>query len=158
MVNGAPPLVEVRILGLPIDVYQETAEHTDELRREFALIRERDGEEGAHRVPSRLLELIERLGQQFQAFTGPQEVQLQEAVAQGDTSIDLFYRVPAEARQACIDLRDMLDEADEFCRDGQELLTLAAPPRTVAFRNWFLDQFVDQIDGGPPAPWKDPSN
>ncbi len=26
----------------------------------------------------------------------------------------------------------------------------------VAFRNWFLDQFVRQIDGQEPTPWQEP--
>ena len=147
MVNDG--LVEVRILGLPMDVYREAAEHTDELRREFALVRESD----SHPVPHRLLDLIDHLGAEFGAFTGPQQTQLQQAVERGDPSVDLVYRVPAAARQACLDLGRMLDEADEFCRQGQELLTLATPARSVAFRNWFLDQFVRQIDGDPPSAW-----
>src|SRR5437867_2029971 len=48
-------LIEVRLLDLPLEAYRHTAEHTDELMREFALIRlhEEEGEESS--VPSRLL-------------------------------------------------------------------------------------------------------
>ena len=148
-------LVEVRIIGMPMDVYQQASEHTDELMREFALIREAETSEGGHHVPRRLLELVEQLSGQFGPFTGPQQAQLAQAVEDGATSIDLDYRVPAAAREACIDLGRTLDEADEFCRQGQELLTLATPSRAVAFRNWFLEEFVRQIDGHPPTPWED---
>ena len=149
-------LVEVRIVGLPMDVFRETSEHTDELLREFALIREWEAEDGNSRhVPRRLLDLVERLGRDFSGFTGQQEAQLQAAVQEGVPSVDLTYRVPAAARQACIELGGMLDEADEFCRQGQELLTLASPPRDVAFRNWFLGEFVRQIDGEAPLTWED---
>ena len=69
--------------------------------------------------------------------------------------MDLIYHVPVEVRQAAIDLGVLLDEADDFCRQGDELLTLATPPRAVAFRRWFLEEFVRQIDGQPPVSWED---
>ena len=156
--TDAVELVEIRIVGLPMDVYRETSEHTDELMREFALIREREADrDGGHQIPGRLLELVDQLGQEYRDFTGPQEAQLREAVEAGRPAIDLVYRVPASVRQACLELASMLDEADEFCREGQELLTLATPPRGVAFRAWFLDQFVRQIDGHAPTLWTDPT-
>lgn len=153
--TGTAELVEVRIVAMPLDVYRQASEHTDELMREFALIREREVE-GGPAVPRRLLELVEALSTRFSVFTTEQERQLREAVERGDATIDLVYRVPPEAKQAAIELGAMLDEADTFCREGNDLLTLATPPRAVAFRNWFLEQFVRQIDGLEPTPWRDP--
>jgi hypothetical protein len=49
-------------------------------------------------------------------------------------------------------LIDMLDEADAFCRGG-DLLMLATPDDQVAFRRWFLAEFVTQLGGGAPTPW-----
>lgn len=147
-------LVEVKVLGIPIDIYREAAEHSDELQREFALIRERDPSDG-HSVPRRLLALIDELGERFSAFTAEQEDALARAVERGDATLDLVYQVPPAVKQAVIDLGALLDEADNFCRQGQELLTLATPPRAVALRRWFLDQFVRQIDGGQPVVWAD---
>jgi hypothetical protein len=148
-------LVDVRIVAMPLDVYREAAEHSDELMREFALIRERDTEDG-RAVPRRLLELVDKLTGEYSAFTVQQEADLRAALDRGDTSLDLVYRVPATLKEACIDLDRLLDEADEFCRDGQEMLTLATPPRAVAFRKWFLDEFVRQIDGREPTRWEEP--
>lgn len=150
---GTPTLVEVRIVGLPLDIYRETAEHTDELLREFALIREAEH----HVVPRRLLELVDELTSQFSGFTTQQENEIRAAVERGDPSMDLVYRVPAAARKGALELGNMLDEADEFCREGKELLTLAATPRELAFRRWFLDEFVGQIDGADPRAWEDAS-
>jgi hypothetical protein len=121
-------LVRVSILGMPLAVMQRSSEHSDELLREFALIRG----EGAHHVPARLLALIEELRGRFGSFSeGPRRAM--EAAA---------------ARQ----LGDLLDEADEFCRSG-DLLTLATTPEGRAFRHWYLDEFQRQIDGLPPRPW-----
>ncbi len=145
-------IVEIQIVGLPLDVYREVAEHNDELLREFALIDERDPAE-SRQVPRRLLALMAEVRNRFSGFTIEQANQLDAAVARGETSIDLVYWVPAEVKQAAIDLGTLLDEADEFCRQGEQLLTLATPPRALAFRRWFLEEFVRQVDGEPPLAW-----
>lgn len=144
----ATPLVEVHILGLPLAVYRRAAEQSDELLREFALIRG----EGSDHVPARLLALVEELRTRFAGFSADQVRALEAAVGGEQDAIDLVYRVPADVRQAAIELAALLEEADDFCRAG-ELLTLAAPPEAVAFRRWFLDEFVRQVDGHPPRPW-----
>lgn len=141
-------LVRVSILGMPLDVMQRSSEHTDELLREFALIRE----EGSDHVPARLLALIETLRGRFGSFSeGPRQT-MQDALERGDETIDLYYEVPPAVAAAARQLGDLLDEADEFCRAG-DLLTLATPPEGVAFRRWYLDEFQRQIDGQPPRPW-----
>ncbi len=141
-------LVSVRILGLPLDVYRRTSEHTDELLREFALIREDD----SNQVPARLLALIDELNARFAVFTAGPTAALREAAARGDDEIDLVYEVPADASQGVVSLGALLDEADEFCRAG-DLLTLASSSEDVAFRRWFLEEFLHQIDGQPPRSW-----
>ena len=146
--SDAPLLVTVRIMGLPVEVYRRASEHTDELLREFALIRE----EGSDQVPARLLALIDELNSRFAAFTqGPTDA-LQRALDRGDDQIDLLYEVPAEAADAVRRLSSLLDEADDFCRAG-DLLTLATVPEGLAFRRWFLDEFAFQIEGRPPRTW-----
>ena len=141
-------LVSVHILGMPLDIMQRSAEHSDELLREFALIRE----EGSDHVPARLLALIEELRSRFGSFSeGPRQA-MQDALARGEETIDLHYEVPAAVAEAARQLGALLDEADEFCRAG-DLLTLATPPDGVAFRHWYLDEFGRQIDGQPPRPW-----
>lgn len=150
----APELVEVRIVDMPLDVYAEASEHSDELMREFTLIRERDPDDG-RAVPRRLLELVDQLSARYGAFTAGQEAELRGAVERADATITLHYRVPASVGPACVDLDRLLDEADDFCRDGQELLTLATPARSVAFRKWFLEEFVRQVDGGAPRTWRE---
>ena len=141
-------LVRVSILGMPLDVMQRSSEHSDELLREFALIRE----EGSDHVPARLLALIEELRGRFGSFSeGPRQA-MQEAFERGDETIDLHYEVPPAVAAAARQLGALLDEADEFCRAG-DLLTLATPPDGVAFRRWYLEEFERQIDGHPPRPW-----
>jgi hypothetical protein len=143
-------LVRVSILGMPLAVMQRSSEHSDELLREFALIRS----ESCDHVPARLLALIEELRGRFGSFSeGPRKA-MQAALERGDETIDLHYELPPTVAAAARQLGDLLDEADEFCRSG-DLLTLATQPEGVAFRRWYLDEFRRQVDGLPPRPWGD---
>lgn len=141
-------LVTVRILGMPLEIMQRSAEHSDELLREFALIRE----EGSDHVPARLLRVIEELRGRFGAFAAGPRQAMQDALDRGDDSVDLEYRVPLEVGDAAERLGALLDEADEFCRSG-DLLTMATPPDGLAFRHWYLAEFERQVAGQPPRPW-----
>lgn len=141
-------MVVIRVLGMPIQVYQRASEHNDELLREFAFLRQ----DRSDQAPARLLALVDELGARFGAFAEGPTRALHDAAVRGESEIDLEYRVPSGAREAAIELERLLDETDDFCRSG-DLLTLATPPESVAFRRWFLGQFVSQIDGQPATPW-----
>ena len=43
----------------------------------------------------------------------------------------------------------MIDEADDYCRQGEHLLTLASPPDCIAYREWYLGQVVGQLGRRP---------
>lgn len=145
------PVAEVRILGLPVRIHEATSEHGDALRREFALMRE--ARPDADEVPQRLHALIEQLSERFSGFNDEAEERLRVAVERGEPTVDLTFRVPVEARDGALQLDALFDDAEEFCRSGTHLLTLVAPPEVIAYRRWFLGQFVTQIDGADPVPW-----
>lgn len=153
MSGTAAELVEVRILGLPLETYRTSSAHHDELFREFALVLARPPSAG-HEIPAQLLALIERLNQRFSSFTASPEAELQAALERGDAEIDLTYHVPPEARDGARELAELLARADEYCKHG-ELLTVAPSPEAVQFRDWYLDEFVSQIDGKDPVSWRD---
>ncbi len=144
--------LEVRILQLPIAVHVRAAAHMDDLQREFELIRRSNNEAD---VPRRLQALIEELEDRFGGVGEQPNEQLRAAEEHGDETVDLTYLVPAEIAEACDRLLDLLDEADEFCRAGRHLLTLATPPESLAYRRWFLGEFTRQAHGEPPRPWRD---
>lgn len=154
MTDDQGELIDVRILALPVAVHERASQHGGDLVREFQLIAHHQAEapEPTHPIPERLLALIAALGEQFSPLTAAQDEQIETAMAEGQDSIDLFYRLPAHAGVAAQQLGDMLDEADEFCRSG-ELLTLATPPEALRYRRWFLGEFVRQTQGEPPIPW-----
>ncbi|HYY11465.1 MAG TPA: hypothetical protein VE781_11035 [Kineosporiaceae bacterium] len=150
-------LVAVHLLGVPVELQARAAEHTQDLQREFVLIA--DGlqhTEGPSALPRRLLDLIEALQRRYGGFTVEQEDQLDAALQAGVPTLDLTFHVPADVAEAAVGLDALLDEADDYCREGRHLLTLATPPDLVAFRRWYLQQFVDQIEGRPPTRWDGP--
>ena len=146
-------LVDIRLIGVPVQIHEVTSEHGDALRRELALVREAAGDEAD--LPDELRELVAQLIDRFSAFTDDADRRLAEAVTRGEATVDLTFRVPPEVREGASRLMVLLDEADAFCRSGTHLLTLVAPPEVVAYRRWFLGQFVAQADGAEPVPWSD---
>jgi hypothetical protein len=149
-------LVEVQMLQLPVPLWSRSQEQHDALMREFALmsVPAEQGEKARH-VPSRLIELMDTLTAEFEGVSTEQEQQLYAAAEAGVDAIDLVYRVPAGVADASRVLGAMLDETDEYCRQGQHLLTLASDDELVRFRWWYLDQFINQVAGTPPVAWPD---
>lgn len=144
-------LVEVRLVGLPLELWQHTQEHVDGLLREFALIVQ--DEEARAATPGRLLALVQELNAGYGELSAEQRLEMEAALARGEAAIDVTYYLPTAAAGAAQALGHMLDEADEYCRSGDHLLTLATPPEALRFRRWFLAEFVDQLGGAPPIPW-----
>lgn len=149
MTDVAEDLVEVELRELPVTVFSRAEEHSDGLMREFALIA---ATESGSAVPRRLLDLADRLEQQYGSYTAGYEREVEAARERGDEFVTVRLQVPAQARAAALEMADMLAEADEFCRNG-ELLSLVPPPEVLRFRSWYLTQFVDQIDGRPAVSW-----
>ncbi len=144
-------LYRVRFVGLPLDVLARAQEQHEGLMREFALIAS-PHPNSTHDVPRRLLDVAGALRERFAAFTAEPNARIEQAMERGDRRIDMEMQLPAEAREAALSLAALLEEADDYCRNG-DLLTLAAPPELVLFRRWYLGSIVEQIDGGAPVAW-----
>jgi hypothetical protein len=156
-VSVTPPLVEVHLLAFPVRLAARSQQHFEELMREFILIAagHREGH-SEHEVPGRLMTLVDTLVEQFGGAAGPAEERLADAIDRGDPVIDdHILEVPAEAGPAAQALGALLDEADEYCRRGHHLLTLATPTDCVAYRNWYLGQVITQVQGAAPIAWTD---
>ena len=145
-------VLAVHLHEVPVPIWMQVQQQTDELRREFALAAA--PHEGDHHLPARLTRLMDELTARYGDASSAQERQLFDAAASGETVVhELVFTVPPAVVPACIELGELLDEADDYCRAGEHLLTLAASPEAVAFRRWYLSEFVRQADGRPPVPW-----
>lgn len=153
-VETAEP-VEVHLLQYPLDLFLRAQEHADDLIRELTLIANSAAVESGHSdLPARLLVLVEQLTHQYAGVSDDAEKQRDAALDRGEKTIDLTYRVPPHITDAVRHLGAIFDEADDYCRQGEHLLTLATPPDALAYRHWILEEFVAQIDEGrDPVPW-----
>jgi anti-anti-sigma factor len=144
-------MVQVRLLQVPVDLWKRARAHQEAIRREFDLMR---ASEPAGSVPHRLLDLVEDFDARFGNAGDPWRDELAAAAARGDELTDLTVEVPPAMAAAAQELAAMLAQVDEFCRDGDHLMTLATPPDIVSFRQWLVDELTRQIDGGEePLPW-----
>ena len=157
-------MTQVTLRELPVPLWSRAQEQTDELLREMTLIAEGlrgqasgvDAEQSAAHLPLRLVDLVDSLTASFGDVSTEQELELATAAEEGRQVIaELVFDVPPEASAASRVLGDMLDEADDYCRGGQHLLTLAADEDIVRFRHWYLAEFIGQIAGAAPVPWPD---
>lgn len=155
MSQASGDLVELHLIGLPLDIWARSQEHMDGLLREFALLAAGEANNPNSHVPRRLLELMKELQANYQGVTSEQDAQIEEAWEAGQTTIDLTYRLPPDVADASVRLDAALDEADNYCRTGEYLLSLATPPEPLAFRRWALGQFIDQIAGRPAQSWQE---
>jgi anti-anti-sigma factor len=143
-------LIEVRLLGLPIDLWNRANAHQEALQREFEIIRTTGAAES---VPHRLLELSDSFRTQFGDTNDATWDQLRMAADAGETAKDLNFRVPRAAARAAREFGLMMAEVDAYCQSGSHLLTLATPSDQVAFRDWILGELINQIDGQAPVSW-----
>jgi anti-sigma regulatory factor (Ser/Thr protein kinase) len=145
-------LVPVTFVDLPIDIYRTASEQYEGIIREFRLVVEGDPEQRSS-VPARLLELIEELDARFSGFSIEQNAEFEDARTAGASTVTLAYELPRSVGEACTHLNALLDEADEYCRRGEWLLSVVPTTQAVAFRRWFLAEFARQVDGAPPIPF-----
>ena len=146
--------IEVHLLALPVPVAARAREHFEELIREFALVHAGASDGQGPEVPRRLMDMVEALTTRFAGVNDEASQRLEEAIDRGDALIEDHVMVlPPEAGPASQALGAMLDEADDFCRQGRHLLTLATPPDLVAYRRWYLGEVAGQLAGAQPTPW-----
>src|SRR5205085_6695090 len=124
----------------PLAIHRRAMEHYDGLLRELALLMGA-GRPPAGQVPD-LVPLAEELTDRFSGFTAEPDAALEAALQTDADTVDLVYELPAEAADASTRLDELLDEAEELCRTGTALLTLAASPDVLEYRRWFLRQFI----------------
>jgi anti-anti-sigma factor len=144
-------MIDVRLVGLPVELHARTDRHLSSLQRELELILLQDPDEAS--VPARLHELFEELRNQFGGFGERQQAILDAAIGDGIETIDLSYQMPPSVGLAARRLDALLDEVDAYCQQRTYLLTGSTPPDALAYRRWFLGEFQRQAEGAPPSPW-----
>lgn len=147
---------DVHLLDLPVRLWARANEQSDELLREFALISLGAARSDHADVPTRLTAVVTELDATYGGMGASQEELLFQAVRDGRLVLDeVVYTLPVAAGPGAQHLGDLLDEADAYCAAGEHLLTMAADPEVVRFRQWFLGQIVDQLQGAAAVSWSE---
>jgi hypothetical protein len=148
---GTAETVPVVLRELPLELARRSDEHQADLLREFALLSLDPGDHAD--VPRRLLALVAELEERYSEASAAVDRDRSEAEARGEQSTDLVVAVPGSAAASARRLLSLLEEADEYCRRGEHLLTVESDPEVVAFRRWYLGEFAAQVEGRSPTPW-----
>jgi hypothetical protein len=144
---------EVRLLGVPIELFLATRQQHDELMREFAVMalahREEDGT-----IPQDLRDLIRELGVHYAPSATRPDKEIEDAVEAGISNVDLVYHVSESVVVAADELEKLMTSADEFCRSGR-MLTMPRSPEMLQFSAWWLQELRHQVSGLPATSWLD---
>ncbi len=140
--------VRVTIRDVPLDLYVGFQQHFRELRREVRLLAL--AHESAYPLAKSLSDLFGTLERQLRDGIGVE--QIDDALDQELESTDLVVHMPRATAATLVRFVELLDLADEFCRE-ERLLSLARTPEQRRFQAWFLTEFVRQANGEPPLSW-----
>jgi hypothetical protein len=153
--TGPEDLFAMRLLEVPLALRERSRQHGADLLREMELITlGRAAGTTQHELPQRLMELAQELERVYGPYVGANTDDLDAALDRGDeTMAEVVYHLPRQSVTLVKHVEAILREVDDYCRAGQELLTLAPPPDVVAYREWVTSQVLGQADGGPPTPW-----
>ncbi len=141
-------LLQVQLLGMPAQVWASFRDWYAEIRRELRLLAFAHPDQFP--LAAEVAELTLRTELERRRAHGIER--LDAAIAAGDATVDLDYRVPASAPATMARMGEVLARADEFCRD-QSLLTMPATPQQLALLDWYVGEFVRQGAGEEPQPW-----
>ncbi|HEX8001305.1 MAG TPA: hypothetical protein VF519_01270 [Mycobacteriales bacterium] len=152
--NGPEAAVErrvVRLVDVPVRLYREAQQHTDEVLRELVLMAGWEEAQGTSGAATRLAGTADRHRAARHALSLVAERTL--AGASGDR-VTIEYDVEVGAADANEEWAALLDELAELCRDGG-MLVVPAEGEVAAFSRWFCEEFVRQLrDGAEPRPWR----
>ncbi len=144
---------QIRMVGVPVELFLATRQQHDELMREFAVLAlAHQDEEGSQ--PPELRRLVRELGMHYGAAGSRADAGVEAAAQNGRPTIDLTYRVPISVLEAADRLESLMQSADAYCREGR-MLTMPRTPQMVRFAEWWLGELRRQVAGYAPTPWSE---
>lgn len=145
--------MQLQLLNFPIDRFQRANQHAAAVQRELDVLRV-EGARAGH-VPRGSDQIVADLDTRFTGYRATMDI-LASLVEQGVDHADVEIPVlgePEERAVAVQALADLLDEIDEYCEAGDQLLTIVTPPDLREFRTWLFAEVIGQLRGAAPSPW-----
>jgi anti-sigma regulatory factor (Ser/Thr protein kinase) len=145
-----PDAIRIDVRGVPLRSFIAFQRHYRELRREVRLLAL--AHEADYPLAKDLSDLFGSLERDLRDGIGAD--QIEQAQASGAATADLTVAMPRATAATIGRFIELLDLADEFCRE-ERLLSLARTPEQKRFQRWFLSEFVRQERGATPLAWED---
>lgn len=147
-VSPSGSLLQVRLLGMPVQVFASFRAWYAEVRRELRLLAFAYPDDFP--VAAEVADLALQVEHERRQAEGIER--LDEAIRAGLASVDLDYRVPATAPETMARVGEAVRRADRFCREHR-LLTVPATEQQLTMIDWYLGEFVRQGAGLEPIPY-----
>lgn len=147
---GAADLVQIEVRDVPLRDFLDFQVHYRELRREVRLLAL--AHQAKYPLAKTLSDLFGTLDRVLREGIGSE--QLEEVLRSGQETADLLVVMPASTASSIGRFLELLDMADEFCRE-ERMLSLARTPEQRRFQQWFLGEFVRQQRGEEPRRWRE---
>jgi hypothetical protein len=139
-----PP--EVRLDGVPVELFLESQNHQQDLIRELALIDIGDRfHSGDTPMPVQVSRLISEIFDQYGDVRSVTRQQALQALSAGDETVTLVVPIRPGMIEALQRWLEVVEEADRLCAEGV-LLTLSAKPEVRELRRWYVEAITDVVD------------
>jgi anti-sigma regulatory factor (Ser/Thr protein kinase) len=141
--------VEVRLLGVPAGLVHHYRKRWLELVREMQLVAL--AEDSAHRrMARRFCDAAQAVTPELYVLTG--STGFSTAASDEGAAVDAVFDVSVAHRQGLVEIRDLARELEAHWA-GARLLFVHPGPQAALLREWWLGEFIAQIDGAEPTPW-----
>ena len=148
--EGAP-LHEIRMVGVPVEIFLAARQQHDELMREFAVLALAHQDQSSA-APAELRRLVHELGANSAAAPSRPGAEVDAAAEAGQPTVDLVFHLPMSALRAAERFEELMQSADEFCAQGR-MLTMPRSPDIRRFAEWWFRELHRQVNGEAPTPW-----
>jgi len=141
----------VRIVGVPVRAFLESQDHQHDLIRELQLITIGAQFDVAKvEISHRVAKLVASIHERYESVRSATREQALAARARGDLLVDLDVPIVPDMAASLRHWLELLEEADELCRDG-DLLLLATQPEIRDLRRWYVETVIAALDGATPS-------
>jgi hypothetical protein len=144
-------MLEVRLLGMPVELFSHLRRHFNELGRELRLLALSDPDR--YPLAVEFSELFLQVEYERRQVAGLEA--LDKAMDNGGDAVDLAYLTPPTAPATMARLSEVLGEIYEKL-SGRVLLSVPPPTDLRALEDWYLGEFPRQAGGAEPRRWTGP--
>jgi hypothetical protein len=144
-------MLEVRLLGMPVELFSHLRRHFNELGRELRLLAL--SEPDRYPLAVEFSELFLQVEYERRQVAGLEV--LDKAMDNGGDAVDLTYLTPPTAPATMARLSEVLGEVYGQL-SGRVLLSVPPPADLRALEDWYLGEFPRQAAGEDPVRWNGP--